>query len=96
MLFYEEDTVDVGYNKKMVDVDNMMYHVFHNNHRLKFTPNDIENYVLFPYHLSAVFVKTICLCQLVKNLLIEGLVPIIPISLSLTGFFLMLSNIFVG
>ena len=65
-MFYGEDTVDVGYNKKVVEVDNNMYNVVHNNHWLNLTRNDIDNYVLFPYQLSAVFVHIISFFQLVK------------------------------
>ena len=32
VFFYDDDTVDIGYNKQVVDVDNTMYHVFHNIH----------------------------------------------------------------
>ena len=39
MLFYDNDTVEVGYNKKVVEVDNTMYHVFHNNNRLNYILN---------------------------------------------------------
>ena len=67
MFFYYAKTVAVAYNQQVVEVDNIMSHVAHDNHFLNLTLKDIENYVLFPYHLSAVFVKTPCFCQLVKH-----------------------------
>ena len=63
MLFYEEDTVDVGDNQQVFEVDNTTYPIVHNNHWLKLTMKDIVNYVLFPYHLSAVFVQSLCFCR---------------------------------
>ena len=86
-MLYDYDTLDVGYNQKLVEVENTMYCVVHNNHWLKLNLNEIVNYIMFPYYFSAVFVKILCFCQLVKNLLIEGLVPIISIFSSETGYF---------
>ena len=67
MFLYDEDTVDVGYNQQVVEVDNTIYYVIHDNHWLKLMLNDITNYFLFPYHLSAVFVKILCFCQLAEK-----------------------------
>ena len=57
MLFYDVDTVDVGYNQQVAEVDNTMYHVIHNNYWLNLTLNKIVICVLYPYHLSAVFLQ---------------------------------------
>ena len=67
MLFYDNVTFDVGYNKQLFEVDNMRYHVVHDNHWLNLTLNKIANYVLCNYLLSAVFVKILCFCKLVKH-----------------------------
>ena len=67
VLLYDADTVDVDYNKQVVGVDNMMYHVVHDNNVLNLSLNEISNYVLFTYHLSPVFVQILCFCQLVNN-----------------------------
>ena len=32
VLLYDDDNVDVGYNQQVVEFDNMMHHVVHNNH----------------------------------------------------------------
>ena len=67
VLFYDDDTVDVSYNQQVVEVDNIMYHVVHDNHWLNLTINNISNYVMFPYYLRSVFVPIICLYQMVKS-----------------------------
>ena len=59
-MFHEDTTVDIGYNKNVVEVDNTMYHVVHDNNLLKLNLYKISNYVLFPYHLSIVFVQIPC------------------------------------
>ena len=81
MFLYDNDTVAFDYNQKVVKVDNMMYHVVHDNHWLNLTLNKISNYVLFSYHLKR------CVCENSmflpigeKVLLIADLVPIMSIS----------------
>ena len=67
VLLYDDDTVDVGYNKQVVEVDNITYHIVHNNHWLNLKLNGIANYFLFPYQLSDVFAKIKTFCQSVKK-----------------------------
>ena len=67
VLLYDENTVDVGYNQRLVEVDNIMYNVVHDNYWLKLMTNKIVDYFLFLYHLSTLFVKNLCFCQSLKN-----------------------------
>ena len=67
MFLYYDDTVEVGYNQHVVEVDNMMYHVVHDNHWLNLTLHKIAKHVLFPYHLSTEFVQVICFFPSVKH-----------------------------
>ena len=68
VFLYDGYTVHVGYNQQVVEVDNTMYNVFHYNYWLDLMLNKIVNYILCPYHLSAVFLQILCFYQLVKKL----------------------------